>query len=48
MNDPGIKILITDKSFDTLLPIYKRDDIQSIIKAIDRFDLLNTCGELLC
>ena len=40
--DPSIKILVTDKSFDTSNPIYKRDDIQGIIKAIDRFDLLNT------
>ncbi|MCL2154756.1 MAG: molybdopterin-guanine dinucleotide biosynthesis protein B [Leptospirales bacterium] len=40
--DPGIKILVTDKFFETSLPIYKRDDIQGIIKAIDRFNLLNT------
>ena len=43
MEDPGIKILVTDKSFDTSLPIYKRDDIPGIIKAIDQFDLLNIC-----
>ena len=43
MEDPGIKILVTDKSFDTPLPIYKRDDIPGIIKAIDQFDLLNIC-----
>ena len=42
MEDPSIKILVTDKSFDTSIPIYKRDDILGIIKAIDRFDLLNT------
>jgi molybdopterin-guanine dinucleotide biosynthesis protein MobB len=41
MEDPGIKILVTDKSFDTSLPIYKRDDIRSIVEAIERFDLLN-------
>ena len=42
MEDPGIKILVTDKSFDTSLPIYRRDDIRSIVEAIDKFDLLNT------
>jgi molybdopterin-guanine dinucleotide biosynthesis protein B len=41
MEDAGIKILVTDKSFDTTLPVYKRDDIQGIVNAIDRFDLLN-------
>jgi len=41
MEDTSIKILVTDKSFDTSIPVYKRDDIPSIIKAIDQFDLLN-------
>jgi molybdopterin-guanine dinucleotide biosynthesis protein B len=41
MEDQSIKILVTDKSFDTSIPIYKRDDIQSIVKAIDQFGLMN-------
>ncbi len=34
--DKNIKFLVTDRSFDTELPVYKRDDINGIVKAIEK------------
>jgi molybdopterin-guanine dinucleotide biosynthesis protein B len=34
--DKNIKFLVTDKSFETSLPVYKRDDIGGIIVAIEK------------
>lgn len=36
-DDSSIKILVTDKSFETELPVYKRDDVNSIVGAIEKF-----------
>jgi len=35
-NDSNIKILVTDKTIDTELPVYKRDDIDGVIGAIEK------------
>lgn len=34
--DGNIKILVTDKTFDTGLPVYRRDDIDGIARGIDK------------
>jgi len=35
-DDPDIKILVTDKVLDTSLPVYRRDEVEKIIVAIEK------------
>jgi len=34
-NDNNIKILVTDKTFDCSLPVFKRDDVDGVVEAIE-------------
>lgn len=36
LNDKNIKMIVTDKIISTSLPVYRRDDIQSIASAIEK------------
>ena len=36
-DDICIKIIVTDKKPDTVLPVYRRDDIDGIVEAIEKF-----------
>lgn len=39
-DDKNIKILVTDKDFNTELPVYRRDDIDGVLRGIEQY--LNT------
>lgn len=39
-DDKNIKILVTDRSFDTELPVFRRDDVEGIIEAAEKIFLI--------
>ena len=39
-DDTNVKILVTDKVFDTSLPVFRRDDIDGVVEAIKQVFML--------